>query len=851
VAVQTSKIRVVADTSQAERALGGLTNTLKGLVTIGAVAGLTQQFVKLSDESTNLQNKMRLVMQEGQTTQQMFSLMAKTAINLGVPLNDVSDLFFRVANNTKDLGLAQTDQLRVTELMLKGFQSTGISMQEASGAVIQFGQALSAGTLRGEELNSILEGAPPIADAIAKQFGVTRGALKSLGEQGLITSRDIIDGMLAAGESIDRDFASRIPTVQNALNVLSTAMKVMVNNTNEATGTGSAFSVVLVKLANTILDVYDWFEKWGKVIGFVIEAVVLLLGPLKIAQLAFRGLIPLVESIIGVFRGGAGVIKNIGNLFTAFTEKLFPITGAVTLLGDRISRLFAILAAGATAIGLGSLISSFKELFSGNVKKNAQTYSDEIDKLNKRLGIDSVQASNLAKKAEEARSTQQLNDAKKWKDAVRDRNESYKEILKSQQDSIGLGKLEGAELKIQEAINSANKQLIKAVKNDKGEILGYTEGLTQSEKENLRLLTLQNLQISLQRETQTDLNKVTQQFLLVKENINNLSSGQLEIELKVLDTQLQYGQALDEETKKKIRSTQETQKQLEYLKQMKASVESINIPLSGAAAGAVASQQLGQLDPTQQALTANQTLMNGLEELRNRDLISEQQYQTAKVSAAVQAQQAIYNATKQQFENAALLRIQHETGTKFGYETQKQMAAEAATFEMKSNTEKYAFAIDQGAQMFTALGAQNKKAFEAAKAFNIANAIMNTYMAATKALATYPPPFSFIAAAAAVGMGLAQVAQIRSQQYSGRALGGPVMGGTPYIVGENGPELFTPNTTGSITRNSDLVGGNSVNVTFSIQAVDTEGFDELLYSRRGLITQVISDAMIEKGQRGI
>jgi phage-related minor tail protein len=153
--------------------------------------------------------------------------------------------------------------------------------------------------------------------------------------------------------------------------------------------------------------------------------------------------------------------------------------------------------------------------------------------------------------------------------------------------------------------------------------------------------------------------------------------------------------------------------------------------------------------------------------------------------------------------------------------------------------------------MFSALGAHNKKAFEAAKAFNIANAIMNTYMGATKALATYPPPFNFIAAAAVIGMGLAQVATIRNQQYSGRQLGGPVMGGTPYLVGENGPELFTPNTTGSITRNSDLGGGGAVNVNFTIVANDTTGFDELLTSRQTVIKQIISDAMLERGQRSM
>ena len=184
-------------------------------------------------------------------------------------------------------------------------------------------------------------------------------------------------------------------------------------------------------------------------------------------------------------------------------------------------------------------------------------------------------------------------------------------------------------------------------------------------------------------------------------------------------------------------------------------------------------------------------------------------------------------------------------------ERQRAIVQERINFEKKSELEKVGFALEQGAVMFNALGAQNKKAFEAAKAFNLANAIMNTYMAVTKALATYPFPFSLIAAGGALAFGLAQVAQIRSQSYSGRALGGPVMGGQSYMVGESGPELFTPSTTGNITRNSDLQGGGVTNVNFTIVANDTTGFDQLLASRKGVIQQIISDAMLERGRRSM
>ena len=75
------------------------------------------------------------------------------------------------------------------------------------------------------------------------------------------------------------------------------------------------------------------------------------------------------------------------------------------------------------------------------------------------------------------------------------------------------------------------------------------------------------------------------------------------------------------------------------------------------------------------------------------------------------------------------------------------------------------------------------------------------------------------------------------------------MGGQTYMVGESGPELFTPQGTGSITRNGDLTGGGPVEVNFTIVANDTQGFDQLLTSRKGVIQQIISDAMLERGQR--
>ena len=87
-----------------------------------------------------------------------------------------------------------------------------------------------------------------------------------------------------------------------------------------------------------------------------------------------------------------------------------------------------------------------------------------------------------------------------------------------------------------------------------------------------------------------------------------------------------------------------------------------------------------------------------------------------------------------------------------------------------------------------------------------------------------------------------------------KALGGFVGAGKPYMVGESGRELFIPNQSGQIVSNQDLkqMGGQAApTVNFNISTVDAAGFDQLLASRKGLITSIINNAMNNQGKMGI
>ena len=82
----------------------------------------------------------------------------------------------------------------------------------------------------------------------------------------------------------------------------------------------------------------------------------------------------------------------------------------------------------------------------------------------------------------------------------------------------------------------------------------------------------------------------------------------------------------------------------------------------------------------------------------------------------------------------------------------------------------------------------------------------------------------------------------------GFAQGGAVSKGKPIMVGERGPEMFIPNSTGQITQNARGMGGRSANVTFNINTIDSRGFDQALIENRGTITSIINNALTERGR---
>tara|TARA_Y100001937_G_scaffold58483_1_gene80228 strand:- start:2895 stop:5141 length:2247 start_codon:yes stop_codon:yes gene_type:complete len=234
--------------------------------------------------------------------------------------------------------------------------------------------------------------------------------------------------------------------------------------------------------------------------------------------------------------------------------------------------------------------------------------------------------------------------------------------------------------------------------------------------------------------------------------------------------------------------------------------------------------------------------LEALEDLHRDGFMTTQKFNRLEIALNKEKNDAITKANKAAMRERRIMELEASGRT-------REEAEQYADFENKSTTDRAKFVIEKGQEIVNALGQQNKKAFEAAKAYNIAKAIIDTYSAANTALKSFPPPFNFIAAAAVVAAGIANVAKIRGQTFEGREYGGSVRGNRSYVVGEAGPELFTPGVMGNITPNNQL--GSTVNVEFTVNAIDAQSFNTALARQRDTIVGIVNEAVNDGGRRSI
>ncbi|MDV7365849.1 tape measure protein [Acinetobacter baumannii] len=228
--------------SVATRALAG---HMAGLVTVGAA-------ISKMDTYTGLQNRLKLVTNNqselNKATEDTFRIAQKTYS----AWDSVLQVYQRFSDNAKTLNLTMDDTARLTETVSKAVAISGASAQAADAALVQFGQALASGTLRGEELNSVMEQTPALAKAIAQGMGITVGELRSVAAEGKITSQEIVKALRNVESDVDALFAKTDITIGQSLTLLNNEITKFVGEAGKGSGAAQTLAEGIQILGNNL-----------------------------------------------------------------------------------------------------------------------------------------------------------------------------------------------------------------------------------------------------------------------------------------------------------------------------------------------------------------------------------------------------------------------------------------------------------------------------------------------------------------------------------------------------------------------------------------------------------------------
>lgn len=189
-------------------AAGSMLGKVTSLVTaLGGAAALGKLFT-LSDQQTSTTARLNMMVDDGGSVSELERKIMASAQRSRAYYLDTASAIASMGANAGSAFASNDELIAFMEQVNRQFVIGGATAQGQSAAMLQLTQAMAAGALRGEELNSILENAPGIARAIERYMGAAEGSIKSYAEQGLITSEVVKKALFSVADETNAKFES-------------------------------------------------------------------------------------------------------------------------------------------------------------------------------------------------------------------------------------------------------------------------------------------------------------------------------------------------------------------------------------------------------------------------------------------------------------------------------------------------------------------------------------------------------------------------------------------------------------------------------------------------------------------
>lgn len=229
--------------------LGRLRTQLLSIGTAYAALRSVKWYTQQADAANNMAARLKLATKSQDEFTRAYKGTYAIAQSTSSDWESVVDLYSNVAKTT---GLGQDQLLSMAKTIGQTFQISGAGAVETSQGMRQLMQALASGRVQAEEFNSILDSNPRLVQAVADHFGIAFGQVRKYVNDGKVSSQDLMNALLEAGQKVQGEFDQLPNTVGRAMQQVRNAMLAMVGDADDASGASRGLANSITDLARTL-----------------------------------------------------------------------------------------------------------------------------------------------------------------------------------------------------------------------------------------------------------------------------------------------------------------------------------------------------------------------------------------------------------------------------------------------------------------------------------------------------------------------------------------------------------------------------------------------------------------------
>lgn len=272
-----------------------VTRTMATFAANMAAVFSVRALIDMTSTWTDLTARVRLAIPEFEDVDEVMTRLQETARTTYSSLEDTIEGFVQNSAVLRELGLTTQQQLDFQAALNNALVVSGAKAQTAASVTQSLTRAMSLGVLRGENLNNVLQNGGRIAQLLADHFGVTRGELLLLGQQGQITGDVIQEVLLGNMQQLQEEAESMPGTIQDAFVLIRNALLAYVGEADQASGLSAALAEALIWVADNMDLVAN--AALALVAAFVLVRGVALAQALIGIGAALVGLIPPLAAV--------------------------------------------------------------------------------------------------------------------------------------------------------------------------------------------------------------------------------------------------------------------------------------------------------------------------------------------------------------------------------------------------------------------------------------------------------------------------------------------------------------------------------------------------------------------------